>query len=241
MLKNPNIKWRDSDNKKLAEEVRKFNAKRTRLIKKLPEMVDFLPEKLSVKELREQITTRKDFNREIKSIERFMIKGSEKPIISQTGIKTTEWEKKEIALKVRRINLQRKRELEQAAPSTEKGTMGSVRANNLQPKKFDIDKIKKSDWEKFVESVEKQSRANYQGEKMQKYKENYLRAILDNLGEAGKELFEYVSRLDAAFIYNNYYDDPILQIGFTSDPLPVETIAESALEHWQAVAETADE
>ena len=158
MQKRYNIRWRDTDKKELAKAVRKFNAKRTRLLKQVPELEEFLPPKASTKEIRKSVKTRRDLKNELNSLERFMRKGAEKPIVTKEGIKTTVYEKKEISIKVRAINLRRAAELKKAAPSTEKGTMGTVRENNLKPKQYDIDKIKKSDWKKFVESVEKQSK-----------------------------------------------------------------------------------
>lgn len=234
MPKTPTIRWRDSDSKRLAREVRRFNAKLTREIKRNPAIKEYLPERLNTKDLKAVIKTRADFNREIRSIERFMLKDATAPIESKTGIRTTKWEKNEVALKVRRINRARREELQREQPSHEKGTMGSIRENNLQPKKFDINKIKKSDWEKFVESVEAQVMSTYKLAKMEAYKENYLKAILNSLGnELGAELYEYVRDLPAEFVYRQYYQDPLLQLNFVYDPLQAQLIAETALAHWQ--------
>lgn len=237
MPRTSNIKWRKSDKQTISKTVQQFNAKITRTLKKHPEWADFMPERLTVKGLTEKIQTRKDYNREVRSVQRFLRKGAEAPYQSKSGIKTTHWEKKEIGYKVAQVNRQRTIEAKRANVSTEKGTMGSIEANNLKPKKYNIDKIKPSDWNKFVNTLEKQVMSNYNYDKMVRYKENYLKAIIRNLGTEGKakELYAYVSQLDPEFMYNVYYDDPVLQIQFTSDPLPADMIAESALEHWQSI------
>lgn len=231
MQKRYNIKWRESDEKALAKAARKFNAKRTRLIKKVPELEEFLPSKISTKEIRERVKTRRDLKNELNSIERFMRKGAEKPIITKEGIKTTVYEKKEISLKVRAINQRRAADLKKAAPSTEKGTMGTIRENNLKPKQYDIDKIKKSDWKKFVESVEKQSKDSYASDRYDRYKENFIKGLENAFGEKGSELIEIAKQIDGETLTQMYYDDPILQIDFIYDPLEMQVKIDAMEEH----------
>lgn len=241
MQKRYNIKWRESDEKALAKAVRKFNAKRTRLINQVPELEEFLPSKISTKEIRERVKTRRDLKNELNSIERFMRKGAEKPIITKEGIKTTVYEKKEISLKVRAINQRRAAELKKAAPSTEKGTMGTIRENNLKPKQYDIDKIKKSDWKKFVESVEKQSKDSYASDRYDRYKENFIKGLENAFGEKGSELIEIAKQIDGETLTQMYYDDPILQIDFIYDPLEMQVKIDAMEEHLTAYLESMQE
>lgn len=231
MQKRYNIKWRESDKKELAKAVSKFNAKRTRLLRQVPELEEFLPAKISTKEIREQVKTRRDLKNELNSIERFMRKGVEKPIVTKEGIKTTAYEKKEIEIKVRAINARRTAERKRANVSTEKGTMGTIRENNLRPKQVDINKIKKSDWEKFKESVEKQARDSYFQGKYERYKENFMKGLDNAFGEKGKELQEIAEQIPAEQLTQMYYDDPILQIDFIYDPLEMDVKIEAMTEH----------
>lgn len=231
MQKRYNIKWRDTDEKALAKAVRKFNAKRTRLLKQVPELEEFLPAKLSTKELKKTIKTRRDFNNEINSIERFMQKGAEKPIVTKEGVKTTAYEKREIGIKVRAINARRAAERKKANVSTEKGTMGTIRANNLLPKQVNLDKIKKSDWRKFVESVEKQARDSYSADKYERYKENFIKGLENAFGEKGKALQALSQQIDPETLTQMYYDDPILQIDFIYDPIEMQTKIDAMTEH----------
>lgn len=239
MSKRNNIRWRKKDYKEIATVARVFNSKLTRILKAHPEWEGYMPERISTEELKSRIKTRADFNRELNSFRRFMKKGAEMPLLTKHGIKTTQWEKKEVGYKVAQINRNRKREAKQANVSTEKGTMGSIEGNNLKPKSYKIDNIRAREWEMYKKTVDHQVKSTYKSEKIQKYKENYLRAIVENLGEfdVAQELYDYVQQLDPALMYNAYYDDPILQIQFTSDPLPAEMIAENALEHWKRLAE----
>jgi hypothetical protein len=241
MQKRYNIKWRESDKKELAKAVRKFNTKRTRLLKQVPELEEFLPAKISTKEIRERVKTRRDLKNELNSIERFMRKGAEKPIITKEGIKTTVYEKKEISIKVMAINQRRAAELKKAAPSTEKGTMGTIRENNLKPKQYDIDKIKKSDWKKFVESVEKQSKDSYASDRYDRYKENFIKGLENAFGEKGSELIEIAKQIDGETLTQMYYDDPILQIDFIYDPLEMQVKIDAMDEHLTAYLESMEE
>lgn len=231
MQKRYNIKWRDSDEKELAKAVRKFNAKRTRLLKQVPELEEFLPPKASTKAIKESVKTRRDLNNELNSIERFMRKGAEKPIVTKEGVKTTAYEKKELQIKIRAINNRRAAERKKANVSTEKGTMGTIRANNLQPKQVDLDNVKKSDWNKFVESVEKQARDSYAADKYERYKENFLKGLENAFGESGKDLIELAKQLDPETLTQMYFDDPILQIDFIYDPLEMQTKIDAMTEH----------
>lgn len=240
MQKRYNIKWRESDEKELAKAVRKFNAKRTRLLKQVPELEEFLPPKASTKAIKESVKTRRDFNNELNSIERFMRKGAEKPIVTKEGVKTTAYEKKELQIKIRAINNRRAAERKKANVSTEKGTMGTIRANNLQPKQVNLDKIKKSDWNKFVESVEKQARDSYALDKYERYKENFLKGLENAFGESGKDLIELAKQLDPETLTQMYFDDPILQIDFIYDPLEMQTKIDAMTEHIQGYLENID-
>ena len=241
MQKRYNIKWRESDEKELAKAVRKFNAKRTRLLKQIPDLEEFLPAKISTKEIREQIKTRRDLKNELNSIERFMRKGAEKPIVTKEGIKTTTYEKKEIEIKVRAINARRSAERKRANVSTEKGTMGTIRENNLRPKQVNINKIKKSDWEKFKESVEKQARDSYFQGKYERYKENFMKGLENAFGEKGRELQEIAAQISAEQLTQMYYDDPILQIDFIYDPLEMQVKIDAMKEHLTDYLESMEE
>lgn len=237
MSKKYNIRWRKKDRKKISNTVRKFNAKITRTLKKNPDWEQYIPDRINVKDVTKMIETRQDFNRILNSYERFMKKGAEMPFTSQKGIQTTMWEKREVGIKVAQINRARTMETKKANVSTYKGTMGTIESNNLKPKTYDINKIKPREWGHYIKTVNKQVKSKYKDSKIEKYKQNYLRTIRENLGYGQKanELYDFVLGLDATLMYDVYYDDPILEIQFISDPLPADTIAEKALEHWKSL------
>lgn len=234
MSKQYNIKWRKSDKEKISNTIRRFNAKITRTLKKHPEFAPYLPTKISVKELIASIETRKDFNREVNSLSRFLKRGAEKPFTSKSGIMTTVWGRKEIGYQVALINRRRTIERKKANVSTYKGTMGSIQANNLNPKKYNIDKIRPQDWNKFIETVEKQVKSNYNYDKMERYKENYIKGLYNVFGTKGNDIIEIVNNIPPDKFTDLFYNDPVLQLDFIYDPIEVDLKIESIIEHFKS-------
>lgn len=236
MPRQYNIKWRNEDKTRLSNTVRQFNAKITRTLKKNPELAPYLPERLTVQGLRDKIQTRQDFNREVKSARRFLKPGAETPVTSATGIRTTRWEKQEVGIKVGVINRRRNRELKEMNPTTEKGTMGTIRENNLRPKKYDIDKIKASDWDMFVYGVEKQIMSGYTAQKNELYKQNFIKAVKTAFGSKGTEIVEMAQSIPADILVELYYNDPVLQVEFIYNPLEMQIKIDNIVEHLEPYA-----
>lgn len=236
MPRQYNIKWRNKDKTRLSNTVRQFNAKITRTLKKNPELAPYLPERLTVQGLRDKIKTRQDFNREVNSARRFLKPGAETPVTSATGIRTTKWEKREVGIKVGVINQRRNRELKKMNPTTEKGTMGTIRENNLRPKKYDIDKIKASDWDMFVYGVEKQIMSGYTAQKNELYKQNFIKGVKTAFGSKGTEIVEMAQSIPADILVELYYNDPVLQVEFIYNPLEMQIKIDNIVEHLEPYA-----
>ena len=117
--------------KEIEKQVKRYNDKLKREANKNPGISDFLPDRLSVKDLKSKVKTPKDLRLLENKVNRLFSEGALKPVQTKQGVKTTAYELREIKLAVERINRQRQKELKQAAPSTEKGTMGSIRQNSL--------------------------------------------------------------------------------------------------------------
>ncbi len=77
MPKIYSIRWTKSDSEDLAKAVKNFNAKIKRLETKFPKTKNSLPQKVSMKEMKDLIKTRADFKREINALKRFSKKGAE--------------------------------------------------------------------------------------------------------------------------------------------------------------------
>lgn len=235
MRKQYKIRWSRQDKKDLTNAVRKFNAKITREIKRNPDIAMFLPERITTEGLRSRIKTRQDLNRELNSINRFGRKDATKPVMTPLGLMTTRWEKNEIGIRVASINRRRSRTLKEADLKPEKGNTYVAENANLLPKKYNINKIKPSDWDKYKKGVFKQTISTYTAQGWENYKRSYLLSIEENLyqSENAKALKKLIESLDAETVYKGSFYSPNLDIVFTYDPKEQDWIVQRALETWE--------
>jgi hypothetical protein len=234
MSKRNKIKWRDKDLRELERIVRNYNAKLNRVAEKNPYIEDILPQKASIRELKKRIETRADFNRELNSLARFSRKGSEEIVYTEKGLPLTKYEVNETKLKTRIVNQKRSNERKRLGISEARGTMGQAENQNLRPKNFNLNKNGK-EWEKFVESLDKEIRGNFKGELLEGYKNNYISALRRNLGEGGEKLAKMLEGVDPETLYNNSVSNPLLSLDFIYDPLEFETIISAKMEAWGEV------
>lgn len=71
------IQWRPEDSETLQKAVKNYNAKITRISKNDPLSRGLLPDKVTVSELRQDIKTRKDFNKKIRELQSYSQRGGE--------------------------------------------------------------------------------------------------------------------------------------------------------------------
>lgn len=71
-----NFKWKQADKKNLERAVSNYNAKRARLQRKYGEWVE-LPPKVSLREVKRNIDSRRELNKQIASLKKFSKKGGE--------------------------------------------------------------------------------------------------------------------------------------------------------------------
>ncbi len=235
MRKQYNIRWRPADIKTITNLVRQFNAKITRTINKNPDSASYLPERISTATLKNRIETRQDFNRIVNEYKRFLNKGAENPYHARSGLVLTQWEKRETGIKVGIINRRRRAQLIAAAPSTIKGTMGTIRDNSLLHKKYNVDTITPENWKKFIESVNKQSYSNYMRNQLQLYKSNYIKSVHSVFGGSEYEsaIMHLLYDVPIGFFSDAMYDNPYLGIDFVYDEHDMEIVAQKLIQEWK--------
>ena len=238
------IRWRDNDDKELRRVVNNFNRKIRRLQKKGVN-ADILPSTINYKNIKNNITTRNDFNKTIRKYSAFTKRNAEKLITNEEGFTRTSWEIREVAIAIRNINIRRAKELNKVKnyDVTSRGVkqgynreyLPNERLDELSPKSNRTNKIKnKAEWDKFVETVEKQMFDNYSNDKKELYKANYLKALkkefvgIPNLNEYIK-LLEKVS---PDVYMKAYYSDQEGEIRFIYDPLELQCHFNALVDMW---------
>jgi len=226
MAESNKIRWRSIDQKAVTNIARRFNAKITRVMKAHPVWTENLPERINVKELSEKLRsgTRREFNREMAKLERFLRKGAEMPYTTKSGVATTVWQKKEIDNTFRAINAKRRAERKKLDPSIFKGNLHSIQENNLLQRKNTVQEISPKYWKEFVRNLDYQLEQEYK-DKSNIYKMNLLKAISNILGEKS-ELYNLVSQVVPERIKRFADTSSLISISFLYEPLEPEDIEE---------------
>lgn len=202
MSKQYNIRWKPDDDKQLRKAVKNFNAKISRLEKKDPSNKNALPSRVTVKQMKELISTRQDLNREINSLKRFSRRGSEELITApgnKYNLKITKWQKEEMVRRAATINRKRKRKLREVAGiqlksrgeelGYTKGAVGMGKAEeiSLSPIRAFTPAMSRKDLAKKYNVILKESQSNYWEKRELILRENYIKALETNFNPSDVE------------------------------------------------------
>lgn len=212
MSKQYNIRWKPDDNQELRKAVKNFNAKISRLEKKDPQNKEALPEKITVKQIKELISTRQDLKRELNALQRFSKRGAEKIIeIPDTdyNLKTTKWQKEEMTRRTAIINRKRKRRLNEVADTEIKSRgeklgyrrgdigMGKASEIELQPLRPFTPKMNNRDLKKKFNLIMKESQQGYWSKRDILMKKNYISSLEQNFNANDiKDVIEHIDEMD---------------------------------------------
>ena len=250
MSKNYKIRWKQDDEKRLAKAVKNFNAKRTRLIKKDPNMEYVLPEKANTKKLKDLIATRQDLNREIKSLERFTktnrgktksgkAKAQPHDIITIPGnkynLKVTRWQYNEMKRSKAYIDAKRQERHDALynTEQTDRGTplgytagqigMGRADTNALKPIQLFPTSMNRKDFLKKFKTIMKERQSDYWDKQELEMKASYIKGLTENYRyEDMKEVIEHIEKLPFKEFYDVYKRDQTI-FEYASD-LPNDTL-----------------
>lgn len=195
MSKQYSIRWTQNDSKELSKAIRNFNAKVKRLEQKHAGTNVIIPEKLSVKEMKDLINTRRDLQREIKSLQRFTQRGAEEIVTipnTDNNITLTQWQKKEMSIRAGVVNRKRNqrlknleaKELESGGESLgyTRGDIGMGKADKLalRPTKAFTPKMHKGDVKAKFKHLMKESQSDYWTKRDILMRDNYIKALEEN-------------------------------------------------------------
>ena len=214
MSRQYNIRWKPSDNSELRKAVKNFNAKISRLEKKNPQESAALPERVTVKQLKELISTRQDLKRELNALKRFSKRGAEEIITApdnKYNLKITKWQKDEMTRRAAVINRRRKKRLDDVAGielesrgeklGYSKGAIGMGKAEevSLQPIRAFTPAMSRKDLKKKYAMIQKESQSSYWNERELRMKANYIRSLEENFNPADiADIVESIDDMDFA-------------------------------------------
>lgn len=189
MAKQSKIRWRESDEKELSKAIKNYNAKLSRIQKKNPEMMEFMPSRVSKSDLKKGISTRKDFQNNLKYLKGFTVKGAERVIENSQGAKLTQFDIDRIKEQDRIDNIRRakrRKELEDKEitfknkPTGRKRfEMGTIKENDVKHRKRNIDKMKPNDVKSALLLIDKKINESYYKGREELLFTNYIKALLN--------------------------------------------------------------
>lgn len=224
MSKQYNIRWSEKDNKELQRAVKNFNAKVKRLEKKYSGTDVIIPEKVTVKQMRELVNTRRDLQRELKSLQKFTERGSEAVITipnTDNNIQVTKWQKEEMTKRARVINRKRnqrlkaleEKELQQGGKSLgyTRGDIGMGKADQiaLRPTHTFTKRMTKYDVKAKFEHFMRESQSDYWNKRDILMRDNFIKAIQENFNPKDVEdVVEAILNMDLEEFKETLLEDP---------------------------------
>lgn len=246
MPKKPKMRWRKSDLAELQRVVKNFNAKLSRLEKKGADM-SIMPDRLSLKDLKASIETRADFNRAIKSAQRFTTKGAEAPVTSSRGAQSTKWAVREFQIAQQAVNRKRAKTLKEIGeqPVTRAGKptgntraeMGKIKENAVKPSKKKFDSMSQKEWEKAMKAIESELSDSKSAAKREAVKENYIKALINE--GFSDELQELVKSIPLDDFIKTLDTDEQATFDFVYGKEERDLIEAELTDAWEAAAEKA--
>lgn len=177
------IRYDKKLNQEINRTIKNFNQKIARLEKQEREL---LPSKITKKDLKESVYTRRELQRKLKELQRFSKRGAEDIIETKGGVKLTQYELNEIKRENARVKRNITREINRLRVEKPKifgksqsatfSQMGDTDYLNLVARRKalekDINKLSREEFERFTKLVEKTGRNQQYMNTI--FKENYF-------------------------------------------------------------------
>ncbi len=218
------IRWSKKDLEEFAKLRKNYNAKIERLRKKDPSLEIYLPAPLK----KTDIYSRADLNRAKKRASMFIERGSEAKVKFH-GESVPSFFKKDIQYIQKVENARRARARKEFTP--ERGISNMAEEAAFQPWK--IEGVKTS--EELIRHKQRLDHQLYDSSKREKmvlYKDNYLRALKQQLGSLAGPIVELIQDMSPEDFVSAMKKDYELTIGFTYDYIDALLKAERLFNRW---------
>lgn len=207
------IRWKQIDYLTLGKAVANYNKKIIRLQNEENKL--YLPETINYQDVKNKITTRRELNRVINSLRRFLRKGAEDLYITQAGESITRWERNELSIQSRIAQNRLRRELttlnEPDASGFSRIQMGSIRAREIEAQLNNLRTFENKtgyEFNRLRRRIMNVGTSDYEMRKAIVFRENYMQVMerysnYDNFNLLMKKLnsihnpvsfFEFVSQ-----------------------------------------------
>lgn len=216
------IRFREEDKLNLQKAIYKFN-RNVRKLRREENLTNvYLPETIKYKDIREDIITRKEFNRVINALNTFSKKKNQKIVELPSGMNITLWERKQITYAKRRAT--RSLNLKMSGIQTVAGLMGSAEIEQIKStlESFEnLENKKGYEYKMGRERLFNVGSFDYDLKKANIYRENFMLALeemkdydnynllkerLDKIKNP-KEFFEFVNQSNEISDLFLYYKD----------------------------------
>lgn len=212
MPRRTGIRWKAGEKEEVTREIRRYNERRRRAIKRNPDLINTIPT-MPPKGTIKNITTRQEL-KNLQAQLKISAKKGAFELVKVGNIKITRYELEMQKRRLRQLNAKRAWSRIKSGVKIGEGTMGTIEQNALRKREFSKPRSRK-EWDLFVDSIEKQLSPNYDDEKSKRYRENYYAAFVETYGvQDALWLMEYLSRLSHQEIVDAMYKNPILNIEF---------------------------
>lgn len=176
------IRWKQGDYIKLGKAVANFNNKINRLNEEEQRL--YLPEIAEYKEIKQNITTRKELNRVLRSLRSFNKEGAEDLYTTQAGEEITKWEynklNKQIKIATGRLNEEIKELNKPTSSGYSKAQMGSLEYQEILAQIRNLKKLETLSGKAFTrlkDRISNLGNLDYRMIKATIYRENFMKAI----------------------------------------------------------------
>lgn len=231
------IRWDKKTKAILNKTVKAFNAKLSRIEKQGKNLEAFMPERLSVKDLKKEIQTRAEFNRQIKRAQAFLKRGAEEVKVSEKGLAVTKWEIQQIRNLQQKAEYEHKKYLERMKAGSKKITTRAEEEERPIPK-FDFKKRGYSEYQRYLAMLQKRLTGEYYKDKQELYLKNYIQSIYRLYGQTEKvdALVDHLENLGADEVVHQIYQDFDMTIEFTYDlTLAPDQLFDKLAEKWYKI------
>lgn len=170
------INWKRSDYGQLLKAVNKFNKEIEKLMYINPDAN--IPEKLIYKDVRKNIYTRREYNRVLKSLDRFSNPKEQELVKTRGGYELTRWQRNEINRAKRRAERRLEGELYGLEAQSSFGT-GNTRLNEIKSTLDSFNRLATADPEDYKRisgSILRQGVSDYDMKKASIFQENFIKA-----------------------------------------------------------------